>query len=329
MLTKRIFVAGTTSVLFMGCSLILKWDETRPPAGDASGGMIGSNGGSISDATAGGTASWAGGAGGTGGAGATGGTGGNAGCGAGLHDGGDGICISSWSCSSGYHNAGDGTCVINAACPVDQLTNSAGNCVPMAGVEWAPHGDYRNWNAVASSADGTKLVAAELSGFIYTSTDSGATWTPRDAERAWTSVASSADGSRLVATAYYYIYTSSNSGVTWTQGQLQMGWQSSAISANGALMVVGPQGPISRVCGFRYDLERSEHRVGELVFDRIVSGRSQTGGRGHAGVCQYVRRLRRHLDATGEREVLDVRSLVCRRYDSDRGSAQREPLLVI
>ena len=34
---------------------------------------------------------------------------------------------------------------------------------------------------------------------IYTSTDSGATWTPRDSNRNWFSVASSADGTRLVA----------------------------------------------------------------------------------------------------------------------------------
>ncbi len=53
--------------------------------------------------------------------------------------------------------------------------------------------------SVASSADGTKLVAVVQNGQIYTSTDSGFTWTPRDSDRNWKSVASSSDGTKLVA----------------------------------------------------------------------------------------------------------------------------------
>jgi photosystem II stability/assembly factor-like uncharacterized protein len=34
----------------------------------------------------------------------------------------------------------------------------------------------QNWQAIASSADGTMLAAAVFGGKIYTSTDSGATW---------------------------------------------------------------------------------------------------------------------------------------------------------
>jgi hypothetical protein len=57
-----------------------------------------------------------------------------------------------------------------------------------------------NWISVASSADGTKLVAAVGGGQIYTSVDSGATWTAADAPSTnWQSVASSADGSKMVA----------------------------------------------------------------------------------------------------------------------------------
>jgi photosystem II stability/assembly factor-like uncharacterized protein len=52
---------------------------------------------------------------------------------------------------------------------------------------------------VASSADGTKLVALVDGGQIYTSTDSGVTWTARDSNRDWIDVASSADGTKLVA----------------------------------------------------------------------------------------------------------------------------------
>jgi photosystem II stability/assembly factor-like uncharacterized protein len=64
---------------------------------------------------------------------------------------------------------------------------------------------------VASSADGTKLVAVALTGYIYTSADSGATWTQTGAQELWNSVASSADGTKLVAVAYGdYIYTYSS-----------------------------------------------------------------------------------------------------------------------
>jgi hypothetical protein len=40
-------------------------------------------------------------------------------------------------------------------------------------------GDQIQWYAVASSADGTKLVGTTYGGYIYTSSDSGATWTER------------------------------------------------------------------------------------------------------------------------------------------------------
>jgi len=67
-----------------------------------------------------------------------------------------------------------------------------------------------NWTSIATSADGTRLVAAAggLSGGyvgpIYFSTNSGSTWTITDAPFInWTSVASSADGSRLVAASAY------------------------------------------------------------------------------------------------------------------------------
>ena len=73
---------------------------------------------------------------------------------------------------------------------------------------------YRNWFDIASSSDGTKLVAVVQGGPIYTSTDSGATWTARTGSGAWTSVASSSDGTKLIAglTGNGYIYTSNNSG---------------------------------------------------------------------------------------------------------------------
>lgn len=75
----------------------------------------------------------------------------------------------------------------------------------------------RLWQSVASSADGSNLVAVVNNGQIYTSTDSGVIWTPRASNRRWLSVASSSDGSKLVAVVRGgQIYTSTDSGVTWT-----------------------------------------------------------------------------------------------------------------
>ena len=70
---------------------------------------------------------------------------------------------------------------------------------PVPAEVWTPRESNRNWRSVASSANGSKLVAALFGGQIYTSTDSGVTWTPRESNRDWLSCASSADGSMLAA----------------------------------------------------------------------------------------------------------------------------------
>jgi uncharacterized repeat protein (TIGR02543 family) len=107
----------------------------------------------------------------------------------------------------------------------------------------------RTWRSVASSADGTKLVAVAGDLFgekIYTSTDSGATWTARDPARDWYSVASSSDGTKLVAVEYLgRIYTSTDSGVTWTARDSARKWYSVASSSDGTkLVAVEHQGHI-------------------------------------------------------------------------------------
>ena len=61
-----------------------------------------------------------------------------------------------------------------------------------------------DWHTIASSADGTRLIAADHSGLLYTSTDSGATWAAHSGITGdWEGVASSADGSRLMAVNFY------------------------------------------------------------------------------------------------------------------------------
>jgi len=110
---------------------------------------------------------------------------------------------------------------------------------------WVPRESTRNWRSVASSADGTKLVAAVQNGQIYTSTDSGATWTARDSNRDWWGVSSSADGTKLAAVASGgQIYVSTNSGVSWTARETNRTWRSVASSADGtklAAVVSGGQ----------------------------------------------------------------------------------------
>lgn len=117
------------------------------------------------------------------------------------------------------------------------------------------------WSSVASSADGTKVIAAALLSFesgspyygaIYTSTNSGVDWTINDLSTNladWTAVASSADGRKLVAAAYsaYYfgnaslIYTSTNTGASWTQTSApNLEWVSVASSADGTKLVAAP-----------------------------------------------------------------------------------------
>jgi hypothetical protein len=108
----------------------------------------------------------------------------------------------------------------------------------LVGTTWTPRASSLNWRCIASSADGTKLVAAPDNGNIYTSTDSGATWTARNSSRLWYSVASSTDGTKLVAGVYNgSLWTSTDSGATWTARASNAQWYSVASSADGTKLV--------------------------------------------------------------------------------------------
>ena len=107
-----------------------------------------------------------------------------------------------------------------------------------------PTANLGNWNAaltspaIASSADGTKLVVMSVLG-TFTSADSGATWTQKTAPSLnWASVASSSDCTKLVAVASSgQIYTSSDSGTTWTPRATSQSWSSVASSSDGTKLV--------------------------------------------------------------------------------------------
>ncbi len=123
---------------------------------------------------------------------------------------------------------------------------------------WIARDSSRSWVSVASSSNGTKLVAASIafSGFVnglmmysgpmYTSTDSGFTWTPSAGAGShhWQSVASSSDGTKLVAVVRYeQIFTSADSGVNWTpRATSSLEWKSVASSSDGTKLVAVVQG---------------------------------------------------------------------------------------
>jgi hypothetical protein len=103
---------------------------------------------------------------------------------------------------------------------------------------WIPSENNRQWYSVASSADGSKLVAVVYGGQIYTSTDYGISWMPRETSRQWSGVASSADGTKVVALEMAgQIYTSIDSGATWTPRESNRYWRSVASSADGSKLV--------------------------------------------------------------------------------------------
>ncbi|MBF0464469.1 MAG: hypothetical protein HQK88_09545 [Nitrospirae bacterium] len=100
----------------------------------------------------------------------------------------------------------------------------------------------RNWDSIASSSDGTKLVAAAQGDYLYTSTDSGATWIQQtSAGRYLQNIVSSSDGAKLAAAVNGgFIYTSTDSGATWTK-QTVLGsksWHPIASSSDGTKLAV-------------------------------------------------------------------------------------------
>ncbi|HEY6227573.1 MAG TPA: immunoglobulin domain-containing protein, partial [Verrucomicrobiae bacterium] len=114
-----------------------------------------------------------------------------------------------------------------------------------AGNEWVKTtAPAQAWKSVAVSADGSKIVAADMSGTsgIYRSEDSGQTWTQVKADGTWGWVSSSADGSVLVAAAVQFTdfaIISTNSGAGWQS--LNQRLYSAEMSADGSKMIAVPQ----------------------------------------------------------------------------------------
>ncbi len=131
----------------------------------------------------------------------------------------------------------------------EQKTIITGSSTSILGYAWTERtgAGSRDWCAVASSHDATKLVAVVYGGYIYTSSNSGANWAERSAagSRNWSSIASSADGSKLVAIVRGgYIYTSGDSGTTWTEqtGAGSRDWLCVVSSSDGARLTAAVVG---------------------------------------------------------------------------------------
>ncbi len=168
----------------------------------------------------------------------------------------------------------------------------------LAAATWndvTPSGATHNlaWQTVASSADGTHLVAAVNGGDIYTSVDSGATWndvTPSGATHnlAWQTVASSGTGQYLVAaTSTGPIYLSSDYGSTWTAFNDSEHWTSVAITSDGSKLfgVANNSAYIMSAPKRRlwFPLGSTVPSGGGLTWNAIAisSGRQQSGYRVH------------------------------------------------
>jgi len=121
-----------------------------------------------------------------------------------------------------------------------------------SGITWSSTGATLQsgyWADIASSADGSRLIAAADVGGVYTSHDGGANWFSNNVPGAsrWDSVAITYDGTKMVAAGNNFsagpICVSTNSGSTWTQTSAPISqWCSVASSADGSMLLAGTFG---------------------------------------------------------------------------------------
>ena len=112
---------------------------------------------------------------------------------------------------------------------------------------WIARDSDRGWIGIASSVDGTRLIAAANGGFVYLSIDSGVSWTAQPAlgARNWQDVACDSTCTTMMAAEYGgNIYVSNDSGSSWV-AQSQAGsheWNAIAMSADGTKLVAAEFG---------------------------------------------------------------------------------------
>jgi hypothetical protein len=116
------------------------------------------------------------------------------------------------------------------------------------GTDWTPTASgSRSWESVASSADGSKLIAGAGSSRIYTSPDGGVTWVTNNSPiGSWNGVCISTDGTKAAAVnagvVAGQIYTSTDSGVNWTPRASAQLWSSITSSSDGTHLAATSNG---------------------------------------------------------------------------------------
>jgi photosystem II stability/assembly factor-like uncharacterized protein len=129
-----------------------------------------------------------------------------------------------------------------------------------AGTNWTATDLPTNylWEAIATSADSSKLIVAGNLGPIYVSTNFGTTWTQAGIPSAnWFSVAASVDGTNFVAATFDDgLFVSTNTGTDWSQitnapSTPAGNWHSVAFSANNKMVASAYGTPfyLSTDCG--------------------------------------------------------------------------------
>jgi photosystem II stability/assembly factor-like uncharacterized protein len=133
--------------------------------------------------------------------------------------------------------AGDGTRLLGAAYDGYYLRSLVYASTNL-GQTWSPlfsTSDFNTLVQIASSSDGTRLVALNDSGFVFTSTNSGVAWTGSTIQA--DCVAISADGSRLAAVAPDAVWASQDGGASWVQPPSYVSLVSVAMPADGSRLV--------------------------------------------------------------------------------------------
>jgi serine/threonine protein kinase len=121
------------------------------------------------------------------------------------------------------------------------LTDKLG--VGEAGRHWINRGGDRQWNTVASSSDGQRLIATDFGyrrrgGEIWVSSDAGEHWKSVAPLRLWNGCAMSANGDLLAAAAAFgKLYLSTNFGQTWRSSEPRRNWAAIACSSDGQRLV--------------------------------------------------------------------------------------------
>jgi hypothetical protein len=141
-------------------------------------------------------------------------------------------------------NVGDRVRVAGGAGGFTLIANIGQSVYSLPGFTWMMQGVVDRY-CVASSSDGSKLVAAGFNGGIFTSTNFGLTWIQQTNPNLVNlqCVASSGDGSRIVTgqQSNGYLYSSTNYGVNWAQlSNVGPGyWFSIACSSDGSKLLAG------------------------------------------------------------------------------------------